>query len=43
MNDRGRLKVGLKGDFVIWDISNPYDLLYLIGHNFAHQVIKNDR
>lgn len=31
--DRGRLAVGLRADFVLWDIEHPRDLCYAMGAN----------
>jgi imidazolonepropionase len=42
-NDRGILKKGFKGDFVIWDFDHYGMLPYHFGVNLVKQVFKNGR
>jgi imidazolonepropionase len=36
----GTLEAGKAADFVLWDITNPAELAYRIGHNPCRQVVK---
>jgi len=38
LHDRGRLAVGLRADFVEWDIGHPAELCYWLGGRLAHRV-----
>jgi imidazolonepropionase len=38
LHDRGRLAVGLRADFVEWDVGHPAELCYWLGGNLAHRV-----
>ena len=37
--DRGRLRAGLRADFVVWDLQHPNEMAYWFGHNPCRQVI----
>ncbi len=39
LHDRGRLDVGLRADFTIWDAASPADLCYWIGGSLARSVV----
>jgi imidazolonepropionase len=41
--DRGVLAPGYRADFVLWNIQRPADLVYWMGGNPCHQVIKDGR
>jgi imidazolonepropionase len=38
LHDRGRLAVGLRADFVEWEVGHPAELCYWLGGNLAHRV-----
>jgi imidazolonepropionase len=38
LTDRGLLQVGLRADFVIWDVEHPAELCYWIGGGLARRV-----
>jgi imidazolonepropionase len=38
LHDRGRLAVGLRADFVEWDVGHPAELCYWLGGQLAHRV-----
>jgi len=38
LHDRGRLAVGLRADFVEWDVGHPAELCYWLGGKLAHRV-----
>jgi imidazolonepropionase len=38
LSDRGRLAVGLRADFVEWDVGHPAELCYWLGGSLAHRV-----
>ncbi len=38
--DRGRLAKGLRADFVLWDAEAPVDLVYPLGRNPVHAVVR---
>jgi imidazolonepropionase len=38
LDDRGRLAVGLRADFVVWNIGHPAELCYWLGGELAHHV-----
>jgi len=39
----GTLEVGKAADFVLWDIAQPAELAYRIGHNPCRQVVKDGK
>lgn len=39
--DRGRLALGMKADFALWDIEHPAELAYWIGRNPCAGVVRN--
>jgi imidazolonepropionase len=41
LNDRGVLAIGKKADFVIWNVKQPAQLVYALGANPLHSVVKN--
>ncbi len=41
--DRGRLQVGQRADFVLWDIGHPAELCYWLGGRLARQVFAGGR
>jgi imidazolonepropionase len=38
LHDRGRLAIGLRADFVEWDVGHPAELCYWLGGQLAHRV-----
>lgn len=43
LSDRGRLEIGMRADFVIWDISGLADLSYWIGGTLARKIVANGK
>jgi imidazolonepropionase len=43
LDDRGRLAPGLLADLVLWDIADPAELAYWIGHNPCAAVVRRGR
>jgi imidazolonepropionase len=41
LSDRGVLAIGKKADFAIWNVKQPAQLVYALGANPLHSVIKN--
>ncbi len=41
LNDRGVLAIGKKADFAIWNLQQPAQLVYALGANPLHSVVKN--
>ena len=41
--DRGTLAVGQRADMALWQITEPAELTYWLGHNPLRQVIKNGK
>jgi imidazolonepropionase len=41
LSDRGVLAIGKKADFAIWNVQQPAQLVYALGANPLHSVIKN--
>ena len=41
--DRGRLALGLRADFVVWDAASPADLCYWIGGSLARRVVSSGK
>jgi imidazolonepropionase len=41
LSDRGVLAIGKKADFAIWNVQQPAQLVYALGANPLHCVIKN--
>ncbi len=39
LNDRGRLRAGMRADFAVWDLQHPNELAYWFGHNPCRQVV----
>ena len=39
LSDRGRLRAGMRADFVVWDLQHPNELAYWFGHNPCRQVV----
>jgi len=39
LDDRGTLQLGLRADFVVWDVDHPAELCYWIGGNLARDIV----